>query len=527
MDRFPTSILRRISAPALLRFFATDTGLLTLIALAKLLLHLATSSGFGYFRDEFYYMAAGRRLDFGYVDFPPFIALVAAFTRVTLGESLLALHLIPALAGAAVVFLTGLMARALGGGRAAQSMAALSVLIAPQYLGMNALFTMDSFDVLFWTACLYVLILILRDNPPNHRPKLWLLFGLLAGLGLLNKLSMLYFGLAVVVGLFLTGQRRHFRSKELYAGGLIALAFLAPYLAWNASHGWPTVAFWQNYSNKLTPASPFSFVLQQILIMNPGLFPIWLGGLYFVFRPEGKTYRALGIAYLVLLGIFMLQNAKNYFLAPFYPVLFALGAVMITGIRGRSRWQWFGAEHMRWTGVITLFFLPLVIPVLPREWELSYLRLFGSVTPQTEKYDTGGMPQYFADRFGWEELTATVAGVYEKLPEQDQAKACIFTGNYGEAGALAFFGRKYNLPPVISGHNNYFIWGPGNCTGEVMITVGAGQPEELAPSFETVEVAGTTRCQYCVPYENNLAVLVCRGLRKPIEEVWPMVKFMQ
>jgi hypothetical protein len=523
MDTRPLNLPNLTRGSALFKFFTTDTGVLLLLALVKLVLHLATSGGFGYFRDEFYYMAAGRRLDFGYVDFPPLVALAAALVRESLGESLLALHFLPSLVGAVVVFLAGLMARALGGSRSAQVMAALSVLIAPQYLGMAAVFNMDSFDLLFWSACLYVLILIIRDD----RPSLWLLFGLMAGLGLFNKITMAYFGFAVVIALLLTEQRKQFKNKELYLGGLIALACLAPYMAWNGAHGWPTLEFWRNYGDKLNPTNPLSYIFQQIMIMNPGLFPVWLGGLYFVFRPEGKKYRVIGIAYLVLLGIFMLQNAKNYFLAPFYPVLFALSAVMIDGITGPSRWNWFGPEYVRWTGVVSLLFLPLTVPVLPREVELRYLSVLGGMIPGTESHESGDLPQYFADRFGWEELTATVAGVYNRLPPEDQAVACIFADNYGEAGALAFFGPQYDLPQVISGHNNYYIWGPGECTGAVLIVVGVDDREELQPVFESVELAATTSCEYCMPYENTQPVFVCRGMRLPIEEAWPMVKTMQ
>src|SRR5512141_1008914 len=187
-----------------------DSALAILVALAvlKLVIHLLTSSTYGYFRDEFYYIAASKHLAFGYVDFPPFIALLTAFVRLTLGDSLLALHFFPALAGAGVILLTGLMARELGADHFGQVLAALAVLVTPQYLGMNALLTMDSFDLLVWAAALYVLILILKYD----RPKLWLVFGLLLGIGLTIKVTPLYFGLALVVGLILTSYRRYLRS---------------------------------------------------------------------------------------------------------------------------------------------------------------------------------------------------------------------------------------------------------------------------------------------------------------------------
>src|SRR6185369_3234724 len=209
--------------------------LLTLSAI-KFLIHLLSSAGFGYFRDEFYYIAASKHLDFGYVDFPPFIALVTRLVRGTLGDSLLALHLLPALVGAVLVFLTGWMARQLGAGPFGQGLAALATLVAPQFLGVNTILSMDSFDILFWSLALYILIRIFQDE----NPKAWLWFGLVVGLGLTNKVSPLYFSLAMVIGLALTAQRKYFRSPWLYLGGAIAVAFLIPYLLWNAVHGWPT-----------------------------------------------------------------------------------------------------------------------------------------------------------------------------------------------------------------------------------------------------------------------------------------------
>src|SRR5215510_927746 len=265
--------------------FRNDKSIAVLLTLSaiKFLLHLLTSAQFGYFRDELYYIAASKHLDWGYVDFPPFIALVTRLVRGTLGESLLALHLLPALAGTALVFLTGWMARQLGAGPFGQGLAALAALVAPDFLGVNSILSMDSFDILFWGFALYILILIFKDD----NPKTWLWFGLVVGLGLTNKVSLLYFSLAMVIGLALTAQRKYFRSLWLYVGGAIALAFLVPYLIWNALHGWPTVEFWQAYGNKVYQVSPVEFVLQQILIMHPFTFPLWLMGLLYFFSKRG------------------------------------------------------------------------------------------------------------------------------------------------------------------------------------------------------------------------------------------------
>ena len=228
------------------------TAILVYLALAKLLLHLLTADDYGYFRDELYYMAAGERLDLGYVDFPPFVAIVAAVTRWLLGDSLLALHLFPVLAGVMVVVLTGLMARELGGGRFAQGMAALATLVAPSFLVMGTFLSMDAFDQLWWVLASYFLLLILK----REKPRLWLVFGLVAGLGLLTKITMLYFGFAVFVGLLLTPARRHLLTPWPWLGGVVASAFLLPYVFWQIRHGWPTLEFWADYGEKVDPASP-------------------------------------------------------------------------------------------------------------------------------------------------------------------------------------------------------------------------------------------------------------------------------
>jgi 4-amino-4-deoxy-L-arabinose transferase-like glycosyltransferase len=497
------------------------TAVLVVLALAKLLLHFVTSVQYGYFRDELYYIAASERLAFGYVDFPPFIAVVTAITRRLLGDWLFALHVFPALAGATVVLLTGLMARQLGGGRFAQFLAALAALVAPVFLAINSLLTMDSFDQLFWVSALYVLLLILKRD----EARLWPIFGLMVGLGLQTKVTMLYLGAALVVALLLTSSRRYLLNKWLWIGGAIAFAFLLPYLLWQVANGWPTVEFWKTYvGGKTYPVTPVEFFLQQIVVMLPLTLPLTLAGLcFYLLAKEGKRYRPLGWIYVILYVVFTIQQAKMYFLAAAYPMLFAGGSVMLEQFIQRRGWNWFKPTYVAILLVTGVVMAPLYLPVLPVETLVDYTEAFGGAAVQSERLATGALPQHFADRFGWESMVENVAKAYSGLPPEEQAKSCIFADNYGEAGALSFFGQRYDLPPVISGHNSYFLWGPGNCTGEVIITV-AVYSNNLRPMFRSVTSAGSTHCEYCMPYENLQPIYICRGSNVPLEELWPQVK---
>jgi 4-amino-4-deoxy-L-arabinose transferase-like glycosyltransferase len=499
-------------------WFTSDTALLLYLAAGKFLLHILISNHYGYFRDELYYLAAGRRLDFGYVDFPPLIALIAALVRVTIGVSLPALRLLPALAGAGVLFLTGKMARLFGAGKFGQVLAAVCVFSAPVFLGMNSLLTMDTFDQFFWALALYIVVRIINED----QPSLWLAFGLAAGVSLSGKISFLYLGMALAAGLLLTSARSQFRRWQLWAGGGIALAFLLPYIIWNIVHGLPTVDFFSNYGVKVYRAGPLEFLLQQILTMHPFTFPVWIAGLVFFFRPGGERFRPLGWMYLVLLAIFMIQGAKFYFLSPFYPVLLASGAYQAGQFLGRT---WARAGSLAAVALGGVLLAPMAMPLLPLEAEARYHAALGPVlNAQMEISESGVFPQNLADQFGWVELADTFADIYNKLPPEDQSKACIIAGNYGEAGALEFFGPARGLPPVISGHNSYYLWGPGDCTGEVLLFYAPVRAGELEEVFESVERVGQSDCRYCMPYEKHKPIYLCKGLKRPLEEIWRRMK---
>lgn len=504
-------------------WFRRSGWAILLIVLLQFVLHMWVAAHDNFFRDELYYIAASRHLDFGYVDFPPLVALTVAGARLLLGNSLIALRLLPALAGVLIILLTADMVAKLGGGRLAQILAAFAVALGPVFIGSSGLMGMDPFDQLWWTLCAWTLVQLIR----KQEPRLWLLFGLFAGLGLLNKLTMGFYAGALVLGVLLSNQRKLLFNRWLVFGGMIALLLISPYIIWNAQHGFPTLEFTKVYSSgKTFQASPFEFFIQQFVTVNPLALPLWLGGLYFLFfTTAGKPYRAFGWAYLFLYVFFMLQKAKFYWLSPAYPALFAGGAYALELlVNKRPRLNWLQPATI-WTIAITgLLLMPFAIPILPLQTFLQINAQSGGTQVKSENLATSALPQNFADRYGWPELAASVKQAYDTLTPQEQAETCIFTANYGEAGAIDFYGPALGLPKAISGHNSYFIWGPQGCSGKVLITVNIPMTDLLVSGFESVEPAGQTSCTYCMPYENGAPIFIARGLKVNVQDAWQGVK---
>ena len=492
------------------------------LACAKLLAHVLTAGNYGFYRDEFYFVAASKHLDFGYVDFPPLVAVVTALARWMFGDSASALQFFPALASAGVVVLAGLMARELGGGRFAQGISALATLVAPNILVFGTWLSMDAFDQFNWALASYALILVFKRG----RPRLWLLFGLVAGVGLLTKVTILFLGFAVFASLLLTPARRHLLTPWPWLGGAVAFVFLLPYLYWQVTHGWPTLEFWGNYGGKLAPGSMGEFLLEQVLTMNPVTLPVWAAGLYYyLFSREGRPYRVFGFVFVILFAIFAFQNAKFYFLTPAYPLLFAAGGLTIERFIRLREWNWLKPVYVSLLLAFGVFVAVLsVLPVLPVEAVAKTTGLVGgNAGIESEARKTGDLPQTFAFRHGWEDMVETIAGVHDSLPDEEQTVSCILAGDFGEAGAVDFFGPAYGLPGAISGHNNYYLWGPGDCSGEVVISIGVPL-ERLEAVFEDIEYADTVTCEYCMPIENDLPVYVARNPRTLFEQAWPQFK---
>jgi hypothetical protein len=485
-----------------------------------LLLHLATYAGYGYFRDELYYLANGEHLGFGYVEHPPLIGFIAALVRATLGTSLFAIRFPAALAAAGTVGLAISIAREMGGGRFAQGLAGLSALLAPSLFGLFGVFTMNAFDLLFWAALWWLAARYLRTSDE----RLWLAFGLVAGVGLENKISVLFLGLGVVVGLVACRRWAAFTRRWLWIGGAAAALLFLPHVAWQVAHGWPTVEFVGNaLTRKNVALSPASFLGAQALNTFQTA-PVCLAGLAFLLVAQAaKPFRPLGWAYLAVLGLMLTTNAKPYYLVPAYLVLFGAGGVAFERL-GMGR-----IGSMVRIAMVALVVgggavaAPVAKGILPEDALVRYLQVLGVAPPREERNTLGRLPQTFADMHGWPELVETVSQVYTRLPLEDQARACIFAHNYGQAGAVDLFGPRYGLPKAISGHNSYFLWGPRGCTGEILIVIG-GKREDFVGDFASVDLGATFTCVDCMPYENNKAIWIARSLKVPLVLFWPRVK---
>jgi 4-amino-4-deoxy-L-arabinose transferase-like glycosyltransferase len=493
------------------------------ITLLQFVLHMWVNAHDTFFRDELYYMAAAQHLSAGYVEFPPFVALATAFSRAVFGTSVVAIRFLPALAGASMVLLTADMVAVMGGELPAQALAAVAIALGPVFIGSSGLMSMDPFDQLWWTLAAWVLVRLIK----LQQPRMWLVFGIVAGLGLLTKLTIGFFILALLLGLLLSGQRRLLFNRWLVISGLIALIMLSPYLLWQANHGFPVLEYTKAYSSgKTFQATPLQFFGEQFLTVDPLAVFLWLGGLFFLFFAAAcRPYRAFGWAYLFLYVFFMVQKAKFYWLSPEYPMLFASGAYALEQfVLRRPRFHWLQPTYSWMLLINGLLLIPFAIPILPLQAFIQANAMMGGTTDvKQENLQSSALPQNYADRYGWPEMVNTVKAAYDTLTPQEKAEACIITSNYGEAGAIDFYGPALGLPKAISGHNSYFIWGPQGCSGKVIITVNIPL-QDLVGSFESVTSAGATSCTYCMPYENNAPINIARGLKIPIDVAWPGVK---
>jgi Dolichyl-phosphate-mannose-protein mannosyltransferase len=439
-----------------------------------------------------------------------------------LGNSLFAIRLLPALAGAATVALTGLIARELGGRGWAVALGCAGSLCALFNLAVGNFFSMNVFEPLFWMGCIYLLVRIINGGSPI----LWLGFGAILGLSLENKHSTAFFSAGIFIALLLTPERRHFAEKWIWFGGLIAFAIALPNILWQAQHHWPTYELLNNiaHSDKNVALAPAQFIVQQVVFMNPGTLPLWLAGLVWLFGSrDRRRYMALGIIYLVILAEFIILHGKSYYLAPAYPMLLAAGGVAVERVFA-NRLKWCKPALLVAILATSALFVPLAVPILPPGKLVAYMRAIGLQLPRTETAHTAPLPQIFADQFGWQEMVASMAHVYHHLRPEDEKRAAIFCQNYGEAGAIDFFGPKFGLPPAISGHQNYFLWGPRDWTGEVALVLDTRDDDERELFASVEDLGQIVSSPWAMPFERRTHIYLCRNLKMNVGGLWPRLK---
>ena len=502
--------------------FATEQGLIVIFGAVTLLIHFLTNSRYGYFRDELYYLACSQHLDLGYVDQPPLSILLLRLSKMLFGDSLFAIRFLPALAGAGTVALTGMIARELGGRTWAVALSCTASLCALVFLAAGNFFSMNAFEPLFWMGAIYLLVWIINGGSP----RLWLWFGAVIGLGLENKHSMAFFAAGICVALLFSPLRRHLAQKWIWFGALIALALALPNVIWQIQHHWPTWELLRNVaqSNKNVVLTPGQFMAQQVLIMNPATLPLWLGGLlWLLLSHEVRRHQVIAFVYLITLTEFIIMHGKHYYLAPAYPMLFAAGGVCVERLF-RVRLQWLRPVLLAAMIALAALLAPTVLAILSPEKLVAYMKAIHFEPPRTETSHTAALPQLFADQFGWEEMVRSVAKAHETLSPDDRKRVAIFCQNYGEAGAIDFFGAKFGLPPAISGHQNYFLWGPRDYTGEVLLVLDDGDDDERQ-QFESVEDLGQIESSpWAMPWEQRNHVYLCRHLKGDVRDLWPRVK---
>lgn len=486
--------------------------LLIVLCAVKLLLHIFTSvRHYGYFRDELYYLDLARHLDWGYVDCAPLIAVYAKIA-ILMGGSLAALRILPALAGAGLIAITMFLCRELGGNRYAQFIAGLCILMAPAILTSDSLLTMNAFEPLFWMGALFVVARILRTGDS----RLWLWFGLLCGLGLENKHSTLSFGFAVVVALLLTPYRKEFAKRWIWIAGAIAFAIFLPNLIWEVRRHFPTIEDLENVrrEGKNVVLGPLAFVKEQIIDMDPVLLFVWLPGLIWLLRE--RRWRLLGLAFVIFFIQQEMAHAKNYYVFPMYPLLFAAGGVVIERWLG-NRAAWGRVAVVVAIVVATAPFIPMSTWMLPPEKLLAYQNWLGFKPAKAEVHMQSLLMQPIADQFGWPEMAKQVADIYNSLPPEERAETGIWAGNYGEAGAINQFGPQYGLPRAWSRHQNHWYWGPPPISYENFIVIqwSLDDVRDNCTSYQAFDHYNKFGMG-----EENQPIYLCRGATFDVRKIW-------
>jgi len=479
-----------------------------ILSLIKLVIHLVANQNYGFHRDELLHLSVSEHLAWGYMEFPPFIAVVGKVAHFFFDYSLSGVRLFSTLAGVAILVICCLIAKEFGGKKNSILLAGILVLAYVPFFRNHTLFQPVAFDQLFWTLGFYYLIRYI--NTKNVKFLIYL--GITAGIGLMNKYTFVVWGFGIAIGLLFHEKGNVFKNKWIYISGMIALIIVLPNILWQMNHHFPLLMHLEELKkSQLDEIGPYDFALEPL--KSPFTLVVGLIGLFaYFFDTELKKYKSIGVATLVIFFTMWFLQSKAYYFFAIYPVLFAAGAVKIEkAFQRKPIWVYVVAFVVL---APSIFFIPKAAPVLPIEKFVAYEEL------EPEKDGRIIITDDYADMFGWEEQVKLVDSLYRGLPQKDKDNCIILAENYGEAGAIKILGEQYHLPDPVSRHGSFWTWGPGEKSGEICISMG-NEKEVLSRYFEELTLVKMITHKYAIDEENNIPVYLCRKSKIDLKKKWP------
>jgi hypothetical protein len=508
--------------------FRSEYAIIIYLAIFKILIHLINPE-YGYHRDELFFLYISDNYSFSNLDVLPLTPLYLKFITLLFGHSLKAVHFASALCGAFSIVLTCLITKELGGKKFAIFLAGLSTLFTG-FIAFGALFTYDSLDFLIVVTIIYFLVRMFKED----RPVYWIPVGILIGLGLLNKLTILFFCLSIFAVLLITPQRKYLKNKWIWISASLSLLFFVPFILWQINNNWYFIDWTKHYAGGNSYIASFpEFLWNQILPNNFTNTPIWLTGLaLLIFSKEWKQYRFLGLNYVLLFLLIFLLGGKLYFLIPYYTILLAVGSIKIESLINKLKMPVRRVMLISLTAIyfiLSLITIPMFMPVLSIQQFTKYTDFLGMGNDAGVKYENNQLndllPQHFADRYGWEEMTQKISEVYHNLPKEVRdSVGGIMCNNSGQAAAINFYREKYVIPEAISGHGWFFYHAlKTHKFKDTYISINENIPR-FKTAFENVDSIGFFSHPYCMPYETNKKIYLCKNPKTDVEEFWKTLK---
>ncbi|MBI2422227.1 MAG: glycosyltransferase family 39 protein [Candidatus Hydrogenedentes bacterium] len=483
-------------------------------ALAVLGLQLLVNHRYGLYNDELYFIDCAKRLAWGYVDHPPLLPFITRIAGELFGYTPQGVRFPLAVAIALNCYLTSRLARQLGGGAVARALAAVCFVTAPVMLRGGMHLNIPAFEMTLNLLLALCLASILR----GASPRLWLLFGVLAGIGILNKYTTVFFGASMLLGLALTPQRRHFAQPWIWLGGGVALLVALPNLIWQVQHGFPTIEFMRNINASIMQRIPKSqFIASQLLFFGPFNLAALVGAFWFYGRSElGRTWRALGCIPLFYFLFLLGTGSKHYYFAPLFPLIMAGGCVALEYAWNRPGRRGLLIAQPALSALFLAPLLPIVLPVLTLDQLHTYeSRFLAAITDRPARVTSD-----YYNQLGWAGETGKIARLYHGLPDCDRAVCAILSNSYSLAGAINYCGPTLGLPEAQSGNNNYYLWGMQSCRGSVALAYGYDEAL-LRGIYTSVVAVGRTHRDHADRDKTGLTIYLCKGLRMPWAEAWP------